>query len=79
VINAARHGGARCITVELRDDPSLCLSVRDDGRGFDVARASGAPGRQGLKGMAERVQGIGGELSIESEPGRGTEVRVTVP
>jgi signal transduction histidine kinase len=78
VINAARHGGARHIRVQLRDDPRLCLSVSDDGRGFDVARAVAAPGRHGLRGMAERIEGIGGELSIDSEPGRGTRVRVIV-
>ena len=78
VINAARHGGARRIQVQLREHPRLCLSVSDDGRGFDVGRAAMAAGHHGLRGMAERVAGIGGELSIESEPGRGTEVRMVV-
>jgi signal transduction histidine kinase len=78
VINAARHGGARCIRVQLREEPKLCLSVSDDGRGFDVADAAAAPGHHGLRGMAERVHGIGGELSIDSEPGHGTRVRVVV-
>jgi signal transduction histidine kinase len=78
VINAARHGGARRIRVQLREDPKLCLSVSDDGRGFDVADAAAAPGHHGLRGMAERVQGIGGELSIDSQPGHGTRVRVVV-
>lgn len=78
VINAARHGGARHIKVQIQDDPTLCLLVSDDGSGFDVARARAAPGRQGLRGMAQRVEGIGGRLSIESEPGSGTKVRVVV-
>jgi signal transduction histidine kinase len=78
VINAARHGGAHCIKVRLQEDPKLCLSVTDDGSGFDVAAAAGAPGRRGLRGMAERVEGIGGELSIDSEPGRGTQIRMIV-
>jgi signal transduction histidine kinase len=78
LINAARHGHARHIRVELRDEPRLCLSVSDDGQGFDVERAAAAPGRHGLRGMAERVQGIGGELSIDSAPGRGTQVRLVV-
>jgi signal transduction histidine kinase len=78
VINAARHGGARRIKVRLSDDPALCLSVSDDGRGFDVAKATAAPGRHGLRGMVERVEGIGGELSINSEPGRGTQIRMVV-
>ena len=78
VINAARHGRAKRISVQLREDPKLCLSVSDDGRGFDVAQAAAAPGRHGLRSMAERVQRIGGELSIESEPGRGTRIRVVI-
>jgi signal transduction histidine kinase len=78
VINTARHGGATCIKVELRDEPKLCLSVSDDGRGFDVAEAARATGRCVLRGMAERVQAIGGELSIESEPGHGTQIRVVI-
>lgn len=78
VINAARHGGAERIEVRLSEDPTLCLSVSDDGHGFDVERAAATPGRHGLRGMAERVRGIGGELSIDSEPGRGTRVRMVV-
>jgi signal transduction histidine kinase len=78
VINAARHGGATHISVQLREDPKLCLSVSDDGRGFDVAQAAAAPGRHGLRSMAERVHRIGGDLSIESEPGRGTQIRVVI-
>lgn len=78
VINAARHGGARRIRVQLREQPKLCLSVSDDGSGFDVAQAAAAPGRYGLRGMAERVRDIGGRMSIESEPGRGTEIRVVI-
>ena len=78
VTNAARHGGARHISVRLRDDPKLCLCVSDDGRGFEVGQATRAAGRFGLRGIAERVEGIGGALSIESEPGRGTQIRVVV-
>jgi signal transduction histidine kinase len=78
VINAARHGGARHITVQLTEEPNLCLSVSDDGSGFDVAQAAAAPGRHGLRGMVERVENVGGQLSIDSEPGRGTRIRMVV-
>jgi signal transduction histidine kinase len=78
VINAARHGRASRIRVELQDEPRLCLCITDDGRGFDVSEATAAPGHHGLRGMAERVRGIGGELLIDSEPGHGTQVRVVV-
>jgi signal transduction histidine kinase len=78
VINAVRHGGARLVRVQVREQPALCVSVIDDGNGFDVT-AEPRDGSFGLAGMAARVESIGGELTIRSEPGRGTEVRVTVP
>jgi signal transduction histidine kinase len=77
VINAARHGGAQRIRVHMRDRPDLYLSVRDDGHGFDTA--SPRAGRIGLESMRARVEGIGGQLAILSEPGGGTEVRVRLP
>jgi signal transduction histidine kinase len=52
------------------------LSVTDDGRGFGPARAGAG---FGLVGMRERVRSLGGDLWIESEPGRGTSVRAEVP
>jgi signal transduction histidine kinase len=79
VINAARHGRARRIHVALLEQPQLCLEISDDGLGFDVEAASLAHGRRGLAGMRERVHAIGGELTVTSEPGRGTQIRVTVP
>jgi signal transduction histidine kinase len=78
IINARRHGRARTVIVELTAQPHLQLAVIDDGEGFDVDDASAAPGRFGLKSMAGRVRAIGGVLSIDSEPGRGTRVEVTL-
>ncbi len=77
VINAARHGAARRIRVELRETPQFCLEIIDDGHGFDpdAARA----GRLGLTSMRRRVESIGGDLTIASQLGRGTRVRVTLP
>jgi signal transduction histidine kinase len=77
VINAARHGGAEHIRVQVRAGPNICVSVRDNGRGFDP----GAPqvGRMGLASIRARAQTIGGKLTIWSEPGSGAEVRVTLP
>ena len=77
VINAARHGQADRISVRLRDRPMLCITVTDDGRGFDTDLTP--VGRMGLASMHARVHAIGGELAITSVPGRGTEVRVTLP
>jgi signal transduction histidine kinase len=56
----------------------LVLSVRDDGRGFDLAAASrrAAQGESaGLSGMEERARLAGGRLEVCTAPGRGTEVR----
>jgi nitrate/nitrite-specific signal transduction histidine kinase len=50
------------------------LCVRDDGRGFDSGQTQ--PDRLGLGIMHERAQAIGAAWTVESEPGRGTEVRV---
>lgn len=81
--NVARHAAAREAWVEVaREDGWLGLSVRDDGRGFDVAAmtARGIAGQSlGLLGMRERASLAGGELEIRSRPGAGTEVHARVP
>ncbi|HEX4824159.1 MAG TPA: two-component regulator propeller domain-containing protein [Candidatus Polarisedimenticolaceae bacterium] len=83
VHNAVRHGEGRHITVSVRVDSSrLLLSVRDDGRGFDVAEAlqRAATGRHlGLSGMRERVEALGGRLELDSSIGQGAEIRASVP
>jgi two-component system, NarL family, sensor histidine kinase UhpB len=76
--NVIRHARARRIEVELRSSPDgLRLEVRDDGGGFDPAAARGDS--QGLLGMRERVALAGGELEVDSAPGRGTAVRARFP
>ena len=72
--NAVRHGDARRVVVELCREP-LELRVRDDGGGFEPATA-GAGSGFGLTSMRERAEGSGGELVVESAPGKGTVVRV---
>jgi len=83
VHNTLQHARASGITVSVRTDARrLLLSVRDDGRGFDVAEAlqRAASGRHlGLLGMRERVEALGGRLEIESSPGQGAEIRASVP
>jgi len=76
--NAARHSGAGRVDVSLRrlDDGGVALTVADDGRGFAFDESEGG---LGIAGMRERALLIGGELTIESRPGRGTTVRLTVP
>lgn len=77
--NAARHGGATRVRIALEDGPVLALRITDDGTGFDVTQAAEAPGRHGLRSMRERMQAVGGEVRLDSAPGRGTEVLVTLP
>ena len=77
--NISKHAQARQASVTLESaDSHLRLQVKDDGVGMKPGRLqSGA--HIGVAGMKERANLVKGELSIESEPGRGTEVSVTVP
>jgi PAS domain S-box-containing protein len=81
--NALRHAEASHLAVALRVvNGELVLSVRDDGRGFDLAAAAGRAARgesAGLSGMEERAQLAGGRLEMNTAPGRGTEVRALFP
>jgi PAS domain S-box-containing protein len=83
VTNIIRHAHAQRIYVELiRREDQLWLTIQDDGRGFEVssARARAAAGASlGLLGMEERVWLSGGEIEIESTPGRGATVRARLP
>lgn len=76
--NAARHSGAGQIAARLRRAGSggVVLEVADDGRGFAFEESERG---LGLAGMRERALLIGAELTIESRPGAGTTVRLTVP
>jgi signal transduction histidine kinase len=75
--NARKHGAARHVTVRIRDEESrVAASITDDGKGFDVtARAAGF----GLIGIRERAELLDGQLRVESAPGSGTTITVTVP
>ena len=80
--NVARHAGAKLVTVQIRKLPhAVELVVHDNGRSFDVQRALDAnTGKHlGLLGMRERVDMVGGSLTIESTPGQGTRICAFVP
>ena len=81
--NIAKHAEAKQVTVQLeRRDERVMLIIEDDGKGFDPAkkRTSRKTGKGlGLIGMSERAILIGGEIEIESAPGKGTTIYVRVP
>jgi signal transduction histidine kinase len=78
IANAARHGDAATIRVELDPGHPLRMRVVDDGAGFEPG--SGAPiGSFGLVSMRERAAAIGADLTLHSRPGTGTEIRVRLP
>ena len=80
VNNSVKHAGAKVIEVVLQLSPEkLQLSVKDDGAGFSRENGNVRPGHYGLIGMKERAAQIGAELSLASEPGRGTTVSVVLP
>jgi signal transduction histidine kinase len=78
VQNTIKHSGAHSVSVELRGGPdALALTVADDGVGFD---ATGDWGKGlGLVSIRERLELVGGTLTIHSKPGGGTRLEITVP
>ena len=79
--NALRHAKSKRVTILLRyEDESLHLTIRDDGQGFMRAEKDEAKrGHFGIAVMEERARKLGGTLKLESAPGAGTEVTVSVP
>jgi signal transduction histidine kinase len=78
IANAARHGGAATIRVELDPGHPLRMRVLDDGVGFEPASGA-ATGSFGLVSMCERAAAIGADLTLRSRPGAGTEIGVRLP
>ena len=78
--NAAVHGAARHFEVSLtRFGDDIELSIRDDGRGFDVESTRHDEPGLGLVSLGERVHAAGGEILIMSKPDEGTTLLVCVP
>jgi len=77
--NIIRHAGARSVTLRFAVERDAChIVLSDDGRGFDAAdhrfRWS-----HGITGMRQRVRTLGGQFEIESAPGAGATLRVSIP
>ncbi|HSM56221.1 MAG TPA: sensor histidine kinase [Candidatus Sulfomarinibacteraceae bacterium] len=80
--NARRHAQAQTVTISLeRDEDNVRLCIEDDGVGFepDVLAQKPEVERLGLLGMQERAELVEGKVIVESEPGQGTNVLVSVP
>jgi signal transduction histidine kinase len=75
--NVHRHGEAQNIWITLDAGKHvLCLTIRDDGKGFDpVVTSEGV----GLRHMRERSESANGNFSVRTAPGEGTEIRVCMP
>jgi signal transduction histidine kinase len=74
--NCSKHAYAKNVRVSVRQERNhLRVSIEDDGKGFDPSRVRGL----GLVGMNERVSQLGGVLKVDSDPTRGTCLRVDLP
>jgi signal transduction histidine kinase len=74
--NCSKHADANNVRVVVRQESNyLRVRIEDDGKGFDASRVRGL----GLVGMNERVSQLGGLLKVESDPARGTRLRVDLP
>lgn len=77
--NIARHADARRVMCSLhRSGNNIVLKIADNGKGFDLAAIAGKK-TLGLVGMEERILVMEGKYAINSHPGAGTEITVTIP
>ncbi|MGW5481268.1 GAF domain-containing sensor histidine kinase [Streptomyces sp. NPDC004008] len=78
--NALRHSGAQRVGVTLeKSGPGAVLRVTDDGGGFEPQAVRRAGRHLGLVSMRDRASGVGGTLTVESAPGKGTTIEMEVP
>jgi signal transduction histidine kinase len=75
--NVLKHASPTCANVSARlVDHQVRIAVEDDGRGFDPSSAAGG---RGLIGMRERIELLGGEIEVQSQPEGGTRISASVP
>ncbi|HWI62150.1 MAG TPA: GAF domain-containing sensor histidine kinase, partial [Symbiobacteriaceae bacterium] len=79
LVNVRKHAAASRVTVSMRaQDDQFVMTVTDDGRGFDPQTVE-TSAHFGLRIMGERAQTLGGWCGIESTPGSGTRITVSIP
>jgi signal transduction histidine kinase len=83
ITNIAKHSGAETVLIQcLERDGRITIEIEDDGKGFAPASLPPPAARErglGLMGMRERVELFGGTLELDSAPGSGTRIAVSVP
>lgn len=78
--NVRKHSGATSVRVIFgTEDGCARVIVQDDGRGFETGQQGAWPDSVGLRVMRERAQSVGGNVAVQSLPGAGTRVIITVP
>jgi signal transduction histidine kinase len=78
--NVVKHARARAASLSLRlADGMLAITVEDDGIGFDCSQLPADTEQNGLANMQQRMREIGGTCTIDSVPGRGTRVTLSLP
>jgi signal transduction histidine kinase len=73
--NVVKHANSRDARLRLHMDEPFWIEITDDGRGFDPQQAQDG-GHVGLASMRERAEEIGWDITIQSAPGEGTQIRV---
>jgi two-component system sensor histidine kinase UhpB len=78
--NVVRHSAATTVNVAIQTKGSTVVAVvEDDGVGFDQSGGVGDRAGLGLLGMRERAASAGGSVQVDSQQGRGTQVRLSIP
>jgi PAS domain S-box-containing protein len=78
VNNCLKHAAASLITLELKKSRVIEICVKDNGKGFEVSEQDKFPGGSGLSSIKNRLNLYNGYLHIESKPGSGTEVKISL-
>jgi len=80
VQNAAKHSGAPSVSVQFGEQEGRCrLTIIDNGAGFDPEQAHSSGTGAGLVNMRDRLDALGGTVTVASVPGRGTTVTAALP
>src|SRR4051794_35002005 len=79
VSNIIKHSAATAARVVIKREPAgLAMTIEDNGKGFVPQRTESKDGGFGLIGLAERVQMLGGMHTVQSAPGQGTIITITI-